>query len=54
VVGDVAAALDLEDLDAAAAQGLGVEREARGLGAAAQGDDGRVLAEEQEVVGELA
>jgi hypothetical protein len=54
VVRHVAAALDLEDLDAAAPQGLGVEREARRLGAAAQRDDGGVFAEEQEVGGQRA
>jgi hypothetical protein len=53
VVGDVAAALDLEDLDAASAQGFGVEGEARLASAAAEGDDGGVFAEEEEVVGQL-
>ena len=54
VVRHVAAALHLEHLDAAAAQCVGVEGEARDFGAAAQGDDGRMLAEEEEVGGELA
>jgi hypothetical protein len=54
VIRHVAAALDLEHLDAPAAQRLDVQGEARGLGAAAERDDGGVLAENEEVGGELA
>jgi hypothetical protein len=53
VVRHVAAALDLEHLDAAAPQRLRVEGEARLARPAAEGDDRRVLEEEEEV-GDLA
>jgi len=53
VVGDVAAAAGLEELDAEQASFIGVEQDVRGIGGRAERDDVRVL-EQQELVNDIA
>jgi hypothetical protein len=49
VEGDIAAAVALEELDAASDKGFGGSEDVGGFGVAAESDDGRVLDQEEDV-----